>query len=608
MNLSHGALSGMAMAVMAIAAAGCSQSCEKDKPYVPYSIDPSARGTNSASAVDALDPPTPEPPMKSFEKVEAKRLAPPGSTATSRAGKVDASRDQRIELLLDADLDADGKPDAVAWLRSSDGSTGELTQFAPAREGGPLEPRTLTTLPADMTVGAGCEGSTVLRQVGPRTIEVGLRRTCTTLGGGKQVVEWKAVVIPVRDPAVRLSLLIEQPGSGDGVEVDLDGLDRDGDQFDDLVATFSLQGETAASVAMHYFDRPAGLSRDPHEPAASFRSIGSQLARTARGDSTRGKVPATARAARRLYRALCAESRRPLVRVGGTPIQCGASEGVQRIAAAELAAALADKQWLVAVGVFDRATTTATGDKDDLQKKLEAAAPPREVDTYHLPFGPQVVAGPSWGGLAFEADGALLIRTDQSVMRFDPKTRVALPERADGPIAPWDRALTGPNGEGRVERVYDPCDGGLLRAVVQSGANRAEVALPADSATSDGCGANGRDVAVTPLAWTGAGPSLFVEQVPVTIAKDLSNATMGRPATGAGHRGGPMSPDGKTLVFANRLGLLVVGDDGKPQLWRSPAMAAGYERQSGCAVANGGGAVACSDGKRTRVFVPSPAR
>ncbi len=595
---------------------GCS-SCDKDKPYVPYEIDPHASAgiRSSASAVDSIAPPPSKEPREQFEAMEAKRVKGSPAEMKTTAGRVAAPRGTVFELLLESDVTADDKPDVVGWMRSERGTAGELVHFAPAPGGGGLRPRTLVPLPANLTLEPGCEAATDLRQVGPRTLAMTYRRTCTA-ERAERTTEWVAVVVPVRDPALRLAFVTDQPSEGERLAVSLDGLDRDGDGFDDLLASFRLTGTPGnfgepepaeVRVRLHYFDRPAGLSRDPHEPAASFDSLARTLDRLADGPK-RGKVAPTAREARRIHRMLCAGAGRPRVRVGGAPLQCGATDALRRMARAEVDALLASDRVVAALGAFDRLQAAGASAKqtDAAKKAIAKRVPDQRADSYFLPFGPGGTGERlAWGALAFDADGALMIRGNDSVMRFDPKTRVAVADPASGPVSPWATRVQAPGGR-TLTSVFDPCDGGLLQVRSEGDGDGRTTVLPVDPVTTRGCGpATPRLVPAQPVGKLAGGLSLIVAGTPVWVAADGSRAEARPPAKEAGEKGGPRSPDGKHLAHASRLGVLVVGEDGGGRRWRSSSMASGYERLRGCTVSNQAEAVACIDGSRTRVFLPS---
>jgi hypothetical protein len=439
------------------------------------------------------------------------------------------------------------------------------------------------------------------------------RKTCIEEGIDK-VVEWIAAVVPVRDPAVRLSLLIDQPSGGQRLDVGLDALDRDGDRFDDLTLALRLVGTKAfdesasedVSVGLRYFDRPAGLSRDPDEPSASFSALAQRLIRVAKG-AQRGGVGPAARSVRQIHGMLCGESGHSRVRISGASLQCGAAGALIRTSTAELEAYMGAKDVLSAVGALARLQSQGAGTKDieAAIKRIEEIAPKKKVQAYQLPFSPKFnTDGSSWGPLAFHEDGSLLIRTDSSVMRFDPLQRVALPELESGPMTPWPFPVQSPSGVA-FRGAIDPCDGGLLRVRMDRGGDSISEPIPVDSLELRGCSAAPRPIPVRPVLFTDSGLSLLVGNEPIWIESKGSKAKRQSPEQGRSPQGGPRSPDGKYLAHATSLGVLVM-DDGKVQIWQADTMAddaKAYEKLSACSVAPGAKAVACIDGSFTRVFV-----
>jgi hypothetical protein len=110
---------------------------------------------------------------------------------------------------------------------------------------------------------------------------------------------------------------------------------------------------------------------------------------------------------------------------------------------------------------------------------------------------------------------------------------------------------------------------------------------------------------VRPVAATDQGLAMVVEGSALSLHADGSKVKRQSLSGMKGPMGGPTSPDGRALAHASSLGVLVVGADGKGQLWRSASMASGYEGLTACTASNGATAVACIDGSRTRVFVPA---
>ncbi|MCU0694443.1 MAG: hypothetical protein MUF54_23920 [Polyangiaceae bacterium] len=457
------------IACLLLAVVGCSGSCDKDKPYVPYSIDPSAITSpqgSAASSTAADEPPAPEAMRQRFKAVDAQRFKEHPKTASSSLGELRAPEGMRIELVLERDIDGDSKQDVVAWLRSDDGSRGELVRFGAARQGGPIRATTLAPLPADMTASTGCDPAAALQQVGPRTVVVSFTRACGRGATAPSAMRWIAAVVPTRNPAERLSMLVVEPTGPSELRISMDGLDRDGDGFDDLLVNVSVEepGVVDGSVAasLYYFDRPAGLSRDPHEPSASLAAAAKRIAREAQRKEALAKVQSMGRRLRRLYQTLCAEGGAATIRVAGAALQCGARDSVLAAAEAEIDAALRADAWAWAFGVQQRIAQIG-GNHDTVARtrgRLEAVVQRVDADTYHLPFKPgtEPRVGVGWGGLAFDDSGALRIRTSTALLTGCARRASRGvgheghgPGRKQAAVAPGEPVRRGP-GAGGVRR------------------------------------------------------------------------------------------------------------------------------------------------------------
>jgi hypothetical protein len=199
---------------------------------------------------------------------------------------------------------------------------------------------------------------------------------------------------------------------------------------------------------------------------------------------------------------------------------------------------------------------------------------------------------PSWGPLAFEPSGKLLIRTRAGVVRLDPD----LGDESAAGVADWKAAVTSPDGALTWLAVYDPCDGLALRAAfeLKSGGDRREVALPLGAPLGDRCAA-GRPglVQALPVAWGPSGLEGIVDGEPLLISPDLSHASLlagfvDQPST----PGAPRSPDGKAYVVPTEAGLVVQSDAGV-RLLRASELDGTYGEQEHCAVSSDTTHVAC---------------
>jgi hypothetical protein len=197
----------------------------------------------------------------------------------------------------------------------------------------------------------------------------------------------------------------------------------------------------------------------------------------------------------------------------------------------------------------------------------------------------------SWGALAFEPDGKLLVRTRAGSVRVDPDTG---DETAAGGAADWKAGITSPDGSMRWIEAYDPCDGVAVHATFASGDDMRDVAIPVLPPLGDRCGGSrGAPARAVPLAWTAAGLEAIVDSELVLVSPDLTRAsTLAALVDQPGVRGSPVSPDGKTIVVPAAPGLLV-RSGGRTRVLRAPELEGSYRDLRDCAVSNDGARVAC---------------
>ncbi len=199
---------------------------------------------------------------------------------------------------------------------------------------------------------------------------------------------------------------------------------------------------------------------------------------------------------------------------------------------------------------------------------------------------------PTWGALAFEPGGKLLVRTAAGAVRVDPDQG---DEAAAGGVE-WKPAVTSPEGALRWIETYDPCDGLPLRASFSTGGGD-DLEGPGPSgppaASRPLRRLQGAPARAIPMAWGPRGLEAIVEGEPVLIASDLSSASplaafLDQPAT----RGSPRSPDGKSDVVPTEAGLLVRGSN-RARLLRAHELEATYADQHACVVSDDQTHVAC---------------
>jgi hypothetical protein len=614
------------------ALASCSRSCQQDHPYVPFAIDaappalPAASASAVSSEVHAATAASAPGSASAFPQVKAER-APDGATkvgveglaATAPAGRV-------FRSLLKVDIDGDARRDLVAWVQSPDAVTSEVLFFQGAGDDKLAPPVACATLPARFSPDAGCKPQLDLLQIGPRTALASAHLGC----GPKPAAgspRWIAVLSPARRPALRLELDLDPPAAGEQVGVAVDALDRDGDGLDDVTAWVTLSGATApfepaaaaSSVELRYFDRPAGLSRDSHEPEASLQALAAKLVRLAKRKGSLREVAGGAHRLRRLHALVCAEAGAPLLRVGAAPLACGTGSSLADAAAAEIDAALRSSEPLTAVGLLSRLERGEPAPDarraTEIRARVEHAFASANAQAIDIAPAPSQPGSPSasWGILAFGDDGALSVRAADSVQRYDPRTGTAVASAPDaaGASAPWPLGLVSPDGARRVARAFDPCDGFAARVDLvdgaDAGAGSVQVALPLAGPRPKGCaGGTGAALDLRPIAWGALGLEALVDDLPVGIASDLAKARM---SSGVSLQpvapGGPRSPDGRVIVHPCSIGLLVAGPGDKAALWKPPRPADGFARLRDCTVANGAAVVACVNKDRVVAYVPA---
>jgi hypothetical protein len=603
--------------------AGCSRSCSADRPYVPYSIDavaspaqlgsPASGGDGRASTVDAA-----ASPSSSFSQVQAERppehaerIVVDNTTLTAPSGRV-------FGPFLKGDFDADAAADLLAWLQPTDGGGGELVWYSRIA-GKPVPPVRVAAAPASLSGDAACRQAADLTLVGPRTAWLSVRSDCGPSVSGEGPSRWYAALMPARQPALRLEVQLDPTLKGETIELRADGSDRDGDQFDDVMVEVSLSGDVApfpaqdpatVSAEIRYFDRPAGLSRDPHEPDGSFRNEVAKLARLARKKDAWRDVSRGVRRLRRLHQLMCSESEAPLLKVQGASLQCASSAALQEADSTELDAMLRSGELVAALGVLDRmerlGSTYDSRKLVDARMRVARALPVQEAQATPVTAPPSLgpPRAPSWGALAFDSDGVLLVRGSSSVTRFDPKSRSSQPASELEPAAstPWPSRVTSADGAMRFARVFDPCDGSPLRAAFEpvggAGAGGREVPLPLESLVGRACAhyPAGPAASVRMLGYNGAELSAIVDGIPISVTGDLTSATRGLSLSSAPYqRGSARSPNGQFAVIPTTVGLAVVENSSKVTLWRVAGLTDAPERLRDCVVANQAAMVACID-------------
>jgi hypothetical protein len=587
----------------AVGAAGC-HGCRGDHPYVPYTIDsapPSAEsdagagaGAGLAASVDAARP---------GAAGELATIAPAGTTRWPVDDVVLQAPDGQVFVsAIVRDFDDDGAKDAFAVVRSAEGNEpGELAFYHGRPHAELLDAPTSTVSPPALPRDKSCVPADRLVVAGARSVLVQLGASCP-LQGSSNPDRWLAVVSGGQQARVTLALTIADATGAPTLSIDAVTADRDGDGLDDVALGVTLEGgagplEPGPRVAATFvwLDRPAGLSRDLSATESSFAT----LAATAAGRAARPKeapaVPAFVSQARALWRAMCAEGGAPrAVGVAGTgAIACGGAHALEGLGLAEVRAHCTMGDALRAALALDRAerppASHTASRVAEAQRWIGQIAPPMNARAVRMVAAVPIVSQgrePTWGSLAFEPTGALLVRTRAGVVRVDPEAGDEV--QADG-VAEWSPAMASPDRAMRWIETYDPCDGLPLRATFSpaEGDDMRDVPLPVPAPIGGRCaGARGAPVRALPLAWGPGGLEAIVDGEPVLISADLTRATplpasLGQPVT----PGAPRSPDGSRFVVATGVGLVVRGGS-KTRILRASELDGTYGEQRDCTVSN----------------------
>jgi hypothetical protein len=585
---------------------GCGRACKNDHPYVPYSI----AEAGVTSAVEDAGTIAPAEDAAAPGTILA-TPAPANATRWSLDGlDLVAPADRTFVLGVTGDVDGDGAKDALAVVRAMHEplSAAELVFF---------KGQGAASVVASAPVGApdpACAPADRLAIVGHRSASVELGTSCKAPVTGSR---WLAVVTFDRGARLHFDATIVDPPNAPKLTLDVDGSDRDGDGIDDVTVRATVDAPNApfepmprASARLAWFDRPAGLSRDPQEPDASLRALAKEaMTRAGRAKDAPG-VPAAVHQTRALYAALCSEAGAPRVTkvsVGNGSIACGASKALEEagLALTRAWATLGDP--VRAASALDRApqppaTRTAARLTEAAGWITQSAPVVQARQLRAIAAVPHIErsAAPSWGALAFEPSGKLLVRTSAGVVRVDPTSG----DEADAPdVHAWKVQVLSPDGQLRWIEAYSACDNVALHATFAptADADPRDVLLPVAPALSARCAAGKGDPArAQPVAWGPRGLEAIVSGEPILFAPDLAKASLAaawldQPAP----QGSPRSAGGKAIVVPTSQGIAV--RSGKPRLLRAKELEGGYLELRDCAVSDDGVFVGCVRGGRAFV-------
>lgn len=631
-------------ALLLLTTAGCGKACKRDHPYVPYSVD------DPRAAADGGDAGAPDPSAtpdgidggSRLSTAEPALLAPTGATTWKVEGlDLTAPPDRELVSAIVRDFDGDGKKDALAIVRpvAAPAKPGDSASAAPLAEivhyagsSSPLVATVVAVAPPSRPDASCTQLARVerLERIGPRSALAEIGTTCTRGPSSRALF----VVRLTKAPDVAFSFSVVDPPGAPRIAVDVDGADRDRDGIDDVTLHVTIEGgappfepgpKLTAKVA--FFDRSAGLSRDPDEPDASLRAIASQATARAGKPRDAATVPILVQQMRMLYRAICIEGGAPrLVKSrlpgagggsspsGGSPsaaggaISCGSSKPLEDAAVAEVRSFVTQQDALRAIAAAESAqlapatkTTARTTELTTLLAQIAPFVQAKGVRALAAAVNTARSAHPEWGPIGFEPSGKLLVRGATQVLRVDPETG----DSADAEMPAWQTQVMSPDGKSRWLEAYHACEGVALRATfAPTGAEgeMRDVLLPVAPPLGSRCaGGRGEAAKAIPIAWGPRGLEALVAGQPLLVRPETSTATiMAAPLGEMPPFGSPRSAGGRAMAIATSQGVLVKTT--KAARYRSPDLEP-YTDLRSCTVNDDGSRIACV--KRGRVLVAS---
>ena len=589
----------LVVAIVTLQLLGC-KGCRNDHPYVPYTIEEDGAPTTTAAEDDDAEAlPAPHEISATQAPAHATRWTLAGVSIAAPPGMV-------FELGIARDFDGDGSTDVVALVRhdDKDQELGSLVLYK-ANAGGMLVPTTIAPSPSFAAPAVStCEPKRKLSAIGHHSVwvELGLQCNPATKEPLREVMVWALRA----QPREHFSALVADPPGAPKLSLLVDAPDLDNDGLDDVLVRVAVEGGDApfeplprAEAKLRFFDRPAGMSRDPDDPDGSLRAVASTLAVRAAKAKDAPQVLAQARAVRVLWSALCADGQSPrLVKVLGASLTCGPSRALEEAGLAEARAHAVLGDALGAVTSLDAAqlapatkTPSRTKDAEAWINQIAPSTQATQVRAIAAVAQSSRASGPAWGALAFEPSGKLIVRTAAGAGRVDPDNG---DETAASDVAWWPPLVLAPDGSSRWAGAFDPCDGVSLHATLSAAGDAGsglDVALPIAPSIGARCyGGRPTPGAAIPLAWGAGGLEAIVAGQPVLIAggrASLLHAPLGQTTP----RGSARSPDGKTFAVPTSRGVLVVG--AKSRILRSPDLDGTYGELRDCTASDDGTRVAC---------------
>ncbi len=602
--------------------ATCCQSCHEDRPYTPFGVASSIPGPSSSAPRPAASAGAPDAGTQEFQPKAGLRIE--GSPTSWQRGteRLQAPQGYVFVSGVVADFDGNGTEDAVAWLMRSAPGDGEAPHQGAALWYYPAggEPRLLAEPPGFIPTSSDCTANAALAHTGPTTVTLELRASCSEPRLPRSPMGSLQVLAPARSKVQLWGARLAEPAPGESMQLAVLSIDRDGDGLDDIDVTVTVSAtgsERPASARWVWLDRAAGPSRDDEEPAGSFARLGSVEQVRSSGKNTSKPTLSAVENVRRLYSSICAESgTERLWAWDGAPLRCGPlGSAVDRLSHAELQASLKQGDVIRAFSVLERDGwywgPMSKEKRAELSQLLRRAVTPRDASALLLPLPlRQGASGPQYSPLSFDAEGSLWLQTAYGVLRRVPArsstveplpTPGTLDELPNNTVTPWRLEPVGPRGD-RWTATIQACARSEVALLFSGGSQYGDqqVATSILAARPGSC--SGRVFEMrrppAPLGWSADGLTALVGGRVVELGA-LAAIRSDVPA------GSPLSIDGRSLVLATELGLLVIREH-RSELWTLERFGPTSDLHH-CVIANGASRAACIQGTKALLISPDNA-
>lgn len=523
-----------------------------DKPFVPYHIGDDA---GSAVRVDGGLPLTRTIDAGGLPAGSAKD-APPNATEWIEAGlTLKAPSGHVFQRGLFRDFDGDGKDDALVVAKKDNVQDAAIVFYASMA--GAVPPAVVIVPQQKLTGDATCSLTSRIEPAGTKSALVETSLACA--GHNTSGPSRKIVLLTHRGAELKLRASAELLDPPDVVAVEASGDDRDADGEPDVMLSIRVTraGGKSRPLPVVWLDRPAGLSRDLAEPEASLLKLASEADVSAKSSKdARGAVDMASDVVA-LARVLCGP--RPRIKFETPSLACGESRALERTAIAKLRAYVTLKEPHFAIPAFEEARLVLHDRKEAEKLALGSVTQVAVTEVRTLTVTPETLPGnaPAYGPFTFEADGNLVVKSRDALVRVDTKTF----EEVVAPGVRYLATVASPDGSYSWLEAYDPCDGVALRMTLAPITTGDVVDVPLPVAASLGkCGGKGETKRAAPLAWTKQSLDVLVEGYPMRVDVARGKAELAMPDANAPLTpGSARSPNGRSFAVPTSLGLFVGG-------------------------------------------------